>query len=193
VLLFNNKNAFYVFVFVYSTFCVSSKSLLDDPSLNALTYNIPIITTPAHTPPHHVPYIAYDQITGDEYIEIDEACYAKPTMLLYYLAILAYDISLVRTIPSPTLEQLCAIQIESYLFALHWLSTQEYDFQQQCKRELVAMHCLPDYYVIGEYERNMHGLTHDDAMLRVIQDHLIERYHGNKAIQDAMQLLAQKT
>lgn len=193
MLLFSNKNALYLFVFVCFTLYVSSKSLIDDPSLNALTCNIPIITTPAHTPPHHVPYIAYDQITGNEYIEIDEVCYEKPTMLLYYLAILAYDISLVRKIISPTLEQLCVIQIESYLFALHWLCTQEYDFQQQCKKELVAMHCLPDYYVIGEYERNMHGLIHDDAMLRVIQDHLIERYHGNKAVQDVMQRLAQKT
>ena len=146
------------------------------------------ITTTKHTPPYHVPQIAYDTITGEEYIEVDEACYTTPNALAFYLSILSHDITLIRRVDDPMFEHMLAIQLASYLHALQWFGAQDTPTRHAIKKELIAIHDLNTLYLIEQYER---AVLHKDAVrviLPDIQKFLIERYHGDYTIQVMMPL-----
>ncbi len=144
------------------------------------------ITTTNHTPPYHVPQIAYDSITGNEYIEVDEACYKTPNALTFYLTVLLRDISLVRTVNAPAFEHLIAIQLAAYVYALQWFATQDKQIRHAIKRELIAVHDLNTLYLIEQYERVLLQKNAMHAILPDIQKFLIERYHGDYTIQVMM-------
>lgn len=172
--LFNTKNILYICVWFLSTLA------------HACPLDITITTT-KHTPPYHTPQIAYNSITGHEYIEVDEACYTTPNALTFYLAVLSHDIALVRCVDGPMFEHLLAIQLASYIHALEWFASQEKPTQRAIKKELIAIHDLNTLYLIEQYERAV--LYNKDAVRAIlpdIQKFLIERYHGDYTIQVMM-------
>lgn len=174
--LFNTKNISCLF------FCLFSVCLM-----RAHTLDITITTT-KHTPPYHTPHIAYDPITGEEYIEVDEACYTTPNALAFYLSIVSHDITLIRCVDDPMFEQVLAIQLAAYVHALQWFGSQEKQTQYATKKELIAIHDLNTFYLIEQYERAALRKDATRAILPDIQKFLIERYHGDYTIQVMMPL-----
>ena len=173
------------FLLLFFLFFVLRDARLECHSLDPLATHVTITTT-TQNPPIRVPQIEIDPETGQEYIVIDEVAHEKPSALLFHSAIVMHDVALCMFLPEASLEQLMAIQIISYLYALRFISMQPPDVFRVCKQELLALRCMGDYFLLDEYQRMCINGDDDIAILSAIQERLIERYHGNIAIQDAV-------